>query len=342
MTLPVPTLEPALGQGRPDQPALTLAGEDVLSDFFKVPFLVGFILKGLEDSLRFRVLARSQVDEFLRILAQVEQLGSFTHVFGENSVVTAASTIQMRQQGQAVHWQTRNKFRSDQLHKSGHKIQGGHVLGNPNFKQLTNAVIDIAHSTVVCPACAFDLLVSKVVALKLADVSETLAVRILFFWFEADIGKVNVHALVQVPILVLNGIRVVRHLFVIIKLICSHTWPGLQNRATVVVPLQSAVGVVPVHRPAIVARINIRSQSVLIPMQLISDKMHFASQCGFVACLSQVMRVGRGLGRNGAGIVVGADLGGELSANQAHARRSAQWRVAPFGGDTGGESGNGL
>src|SRR5690348_6012805 len=56
--------------------------------------------------------------------------------------------------------------------------------------------------------------------------------------------------------------------------------------------------------------------------------MHLACEGCLVACVSEIMGVCGCIGHDRAGVVIGADLGGKLTADQAHARWSTQWGVA--------------
>jgi hypothetical protein len=85
-----------------------------------------------------------------------------------------------------------------------------HAAFLQDIKQLTDAIIHIAHGTVVRTTSTLDLLGGEVVTFDLTDAHQTSAVRVLFFRLEADIGQVNVDALIQIPILVLDGIWVMR------------------------------------------------------------------------------------------------------------------------------------
>ena len=118
-------------------------------------------------------------------------------------------------------------------------------------------------------------------------------------------------AFVQVPELGRNRVRVVRvghrhgqterlvglvahtveqvlvglenHFLIEIELVRAHTGTGLQHRRHVVVPAGPYIGFVPVHGPAIVGRIDVAGQPLLVAVQLIgAAKMHFAGQGGVV------------------------------------------------------------
>lgn len=64
-------------------------------------------------------------------------------------------------------------------------------------------------------------------------------------------------------------------------------------------------------------------------MQLIRPtEMHLARQSGMVSLATQVMRIGGRVRRQIRGIVVGANLGGQLAGDHDEARGSAERRVA--------------
>ncbi|MNH33843.1 hypothetical protein D3C79_943950 [compost metagenome] len=64
-------------------------------------------------------------------------------------------------------------------------------------------------------------------------------------------------------------------------------------------------------------------------MQLVrAAEMHLARQGGAVAEPAQVVCVGRDIGREVGGVVVGADAAGQLAAYQGKARGCAQRAVA--------------
>lgn len=189
-----------------------------------------------------------------------------------------------------------------------------------NVKKLSNAVIDVRDGTVVSALGSLDLVRGEVVVLEIADVAETSAVRVLVFGLDVDFGEVDIHTLVHVPVLVLDGVRVVGvgqrdgqserpllgtfsdvvveellglvdNLLVVVELVASDAGAGLQDGAAVVVPLQPSFGLIPVDRPAKVARVDVGSQSLLVTVQLVADEMHLACKSSLVAGRSEVVCV---------------------------------------------------
>lgn len=76
-------------------------------------------------------------------------------------------------------------------------------------KKPANAVIDIADSAIVRSASLLNLLIIELNVPEVADLEEALAVRILLILRYLDLGQLNIHALVHVPVLLLNGVWVV-------------------------------------------------------------------------------------------------------------------------------------
>jgi hypothetical protein len=79
-----------------------------------------------------------------------------------------------------------------------------------HVQQLADAVVDVADGAVIGAAGAADLLVAKVLIPQITNLEQPLRVRILFFFGDPDLGQLNLHPLVQVPVLLLDGVRVVR------------------------------------------------------------------------------------------------------------------------------------
>ena len=219
--------------------------------------------------------------------------------------------------------------------------------------ELANVVVDIADRTVVSSLGPLDLLWSEIVVLEVHNVLETLAVGILLVLGNFDIRHVDVDILVHVPVLVLDGVRVVRvrerdgqaertlvcrsahvvvqvllclvHDFlVIVELVATDTRPCLVDGRTVVVPLQLGVGVVPVHRPAQIAGVDVCRQSSLVPVELLADEVHLATEDALVAFLSQVVGVCGCVLGDGRSIVVSTNLGRELACDHGHAAGSTE------------------
>ena len=132
------------------------------------------------------------------------------------------------------------------------------------------------------------------------------------FLVHLDLGQVDVHILVQVPVLLGNGVRVVgvserdsqgerslvrtlsnvvpkvlsaleHDLLVVIQLVASSTGAGLKNRAGIVVPLKAGVRFIPVHSPAKVTRVDVASESLLVTVKLIANEVHLTSKGCVVA-----------------------------------------------------------
>ena len=77
------------------------------------------------------------------------------------------------------------------------------------LKQLANVVVYVRDSPVVCSPCPLDLVWSEVLVPEVADLQQTLGVAILVLLRDGNVRQVNVHPLVQVPVLLLDGIWVV-------------------------------------------------------------------------------------------------------------------------------------
>jgi hypothetical protein len=76
-------------------------------------------------------------------------------------------------------------------------------------EELANAVIDIADSAVVRSTSLLDLLIIELNVPEVTDLEKTLAVGVLLFLGDLDLWELNVHALIHVPIFLLDGIWVV-------------------------------------------------------------------------------------------------------------------------------------
>lgn len=90
------------------------------------------------------------------------------------------------------------------------------------------------------------------------------------------------------------------------------------------VPFQSAIWILPVDSPSIIARVDVAGQSALVPMQLLSNKVHLARQCGFIARRTKVVGISWDAWINGGGIVIRTDLGGELARDHGHSAGGTQ------------------
>ncbi|KAI6764834.1 hypothetical protein HG531_012721 [Fusarium graminearum] len=158
------------------------------------------------------------------------------------------------------------------------------------------------------------------------DLEKSLAVSIKIFLVHLDFGEVNVHILIHVPVLLRNGVRVVRilsapehDLLIVVQLVASSARTGLKDRAGIVVPLKTGVRLIPVHSPAKVTRINVTGKSLLVAVKLVADEVHLASKRGMVALGPKVMSVGWHIGSNLGSIVISANLHGKLATDQTHA-----------------------
>lgn len=78
------------------------------------------------------------------------------------------------------------------------------------LEQLANTVVDVADGAVVGTLGALDLVIGEVVVLEIDNVLQALTVRVELALGNADLGHVDVDTLVHVPVLLLNGVRVVR------------------------------------------------------------------------------------------------------------------------------------
>jgi len=95
------------------------------------------------------------------------------------------------------------------------------------------------------------------------------------------------------------------------------------------VGLRQTYRLVPVDGPAIVARVDVAGQALLVAVQLVGPaEVHLAGERGVVALAAQIVGVGGDVGGQVAGVVVGADLGGQLAGDHDEARGGAQRRVA--------------
>jgi hypothetical protein len=160
-------------------------------------------------------------------------------------------------------------------------------------------------------------------------------------------GKVDVHVLVQVPVLLGNGVRIVgvsegnskgkgslvgalsdvipkilsaleHDLLIVVQLVASSTWTGLKDRAGIVVPLKAGVRLIPVHSPAKVTRVDVASKSLLVAVKLIANEVHLASKGGMVTLGAKVMGIGWHVRPNLGSIVISTDLHGKLATDQTH------------------------
>ena len=77
-----------------------------------------------------------------------------------------------------------------------------------SLKQPADAVIDVAARSVVGALSALNLVIGEVLVPEIADLHQTLAVAILLVLGNTDLRQVNVHALVEIPVLLGDGVRV--------------------------------------------------------------------------------------------------------------------------------------
>jgi hypothetical protein len=78
-----------------------------------------------------------------------------------------------------------------------------------HVEQLADAVVDVADGAIVGAACPLDLVIAELLIPEVADLHQALAVWVLLLLGDLDLGQVDVDALVQVPVLFLDGVRVV-------------------------------------------------------------------------------------------------------------------------------------
>jgi hypothetical protein len=86
--------------------------------------------------------------------------------------------------------------------------------------------------------------------------------------------------------------HLVHSFLVIIELVGPHARSGLEHAGHVVVPLEPLLGVVPVHSPSEVARVDVRRQTVFKAMKLIwANEVHLSGQGGFISLSSQIVSI---------------------------------------------------
>jgi hypothetical protein len=78
-----------------------------------------------------------------------------------------------------------------------------------HVKELADAVVDVADSAIVRPPRPLDLLVAELGVPQVADLEQPLAVRVLLLLGDLDLGQLDVDALVQIPVLLFDGVRIV-------------------------------------------------------------------------------------------------------------------------------------
>ena len=124
-------------------------------------------------------------------------------------------------------------------------------------------------------------------------------------------------------------LRALVHDFLVkIQLVAAAARTGLEDGARIVIPLQASVWLVPVDSPAKVGRVDVAGQTLLVAVQLVTDKVHLAGQGGVVALGAEVMGVGGQLRGDLRCVVKGTNLHGKQAGNHAHARWGAERRRA--------------
>ncbi|KAI6756603.1 hypothetical protein HG530_011201 [Fusarium avenaceum] len=169
-----------------------------------------------------------------------------------------------------------------------------------------------AENNNVCSLSTLDLLLSKVLVPKITDLEKTLTVGVKVLLLHLDFRQVDVDIFVHVPILLGNGVRVMwvgkrdsqgkrsllgtfsdvvpkvlsaleHDLLIVVKLVASATGTSLKNGAGIMVPLKACIGLVPVYSPAEITRVNVAGQTLLIAVELVTNKVHLASKRSVVA-----------------------------------------------------------
>lgn len=77
------------------------------------------------------------------------------------------------------------------------------------IKELPDAVINIANGSVIGSTGPLNLVLGKVCIPQVTNLQQPLAVGVLVFLGDLDLGQGNVYTLVEVPVLLLNIIRIV-------------------------------------------------------------------------------------------------------------------------------------
>lgn len=72
-----------------------------------------------------------------------------------------------------------------------------------------DAVIHVADSAIVCPPSPLNLLITELDVPEIADLKKALAVGVLLLLGYFHFGQLNVHTIVHVPVLLLDGVGVV-------------------------------------------------------------------------------------------------------------------------------------
>jgi hypothetical protein len=77
-----------------------------------------------------------------------------------------------------------------------------------HVEKFADAIVNVAHSAVVGSSRSLDLLLAKFVVPQVADFQQSFAVSVLLFLGNVDLGKLDVDPLVEVPVLLLDSVRV--------------------------------------------------------------------------------------------------------------------------------------
>lgn len=235
------------------------------------------------------------------------------------------------------------------------------VVGQPAFlqgrQQRTDLRVDVAAGAEVGTPGGADALLRQRLVPQVDDLQQALRMRVLLLLGEALARQRDVLVAVEIPVARRDAVGVVRmghrhgqaewlagvlanmvvevlaglehHLLVEVQLVGAHAGTGLQNRGHVVVPARAHLRLVPVHRPAIVRRIDVAGQAFLVAVQLVGTaEVHLARQRRAIAEVAQVVGVGGGIGGEVGGVVPGADAGRQATADQGEARRRAERAVA--------------
>lgn len=79
-----------------------------------------------------------------------------------------------------------------------------------HIEQLSYTVIDVADSTIVGATSILDLIVGKLLVPQVADFKKSLAVGILLFLGNSDLGQGDINSFVKIPELLVDSVGVVR------------------------------------------------------------------------------------------------------------------------------------
>jgi hypothetical protein len=83
---------------------------------------------------------------------------------------------------------------------------------------------------------------------------------------------------------------------------------------------------IPVDGPAVVTGVDITSKTLFITVELVrATEVHLSGEGCVVALIAEIMGISRGISRQVRGVIVGADLRWQLTADHDEARWSTQW-----------------